>query len=424
VISASQAGLPSNLINGHDKGFGPRFGVAWRPLGNNTVFRGGFGIYYDNYVEKPTTTGVPFILSEPAFTNPNPNPIVVLPNVFPATGTGVPTVAIPNAENPNLRIPYSIQFNATAERQFGNTAVSLSFISTGSREVVYGYDINQPVPSVQPYINKPRLFPNLPNIPYFTNGAGHQWRAGSIQVKRSFTKGLWYQAYYMLARDIGDLDYDQMVENAYDRRRDRGVLLDQPTHRFSGSMIYELPIGKGHKFLPNAGRVMNALVGGWQISNIFVHASGYFLTPAWTGPDPTNTRYTTSSTPPNVTIRPNILFNPNVANPTVRKWFDPAAFAAPSPGTFGTSAPGTIIGPGLTILNSTIKKYFRIRERATLRVELLAANVLNHDGYLGNPDTTITNLGSAGTITADANLNTRVDTAQSRQVQVIVRLEW
>jgi hypothetical protein len=364
-------------------------------------------------------------LRSPAYTNPVDKPTVILPNVFPLTGTGVPaTVAVPNAENPNIRVPYTMQASLTAEHQFGNNAVSLSQISTGTRQGVYGYDINQPLPSTTPYVNAPRRFPNLPNINYFTNGAGHQWRGGSIQVKRSFNNGLWFDAYYMLARDIGDLDYDQVVENAYDRRRDRGPLFDQPTHRFHGVMIYDFPFGKGKRFLSNGNRWLNALVSGWQLSNIFVHSSGYDLTPLWTGPDPTNTRYTTSSTPPTVTIRPNILSNPNLPNPSVTRWYNVAAFSAPSPGAFGTSAPGVIIGPGLTILNSTMKKYFSLRERLKLRLELLAANVLNHDGYLGNPDLTITNSGTAGTITANANLNTRVDTAQSRQMQIIVRLEW
>jgi hypothetical protein len=123
VISASQAGYPQSLINGYKKGFAPRFGVAWRPLDNNTVFRGGIGIYYDNYQEKPTTASVPFILAEPAFTNPSPNPVVTLPNVFPVSGTGLPTtVAIPSAFNPNMRIPYTLQYNAAIEHQFRNTA--------------------------------------------------------------------------------------------------------------------------------------------------------------------------------------------------------------------------------------------------------------------------------------------------------------
>jgi outer membrane receptor protein involved in Fe transport len=421
VISASQAGYPTNLINGYKKGFAPRLGLAWRPLDNNTVFRGGFGMYYDNYMDHPTATGVPFLVSEPAYTNPSPNPTLILPNVFPTTGNAVTSVSPPAAYNPNLRVPYSIQYNAAIERQFGHTAVSLSFVTTGSREITYYYDLNQPLPSTTPYINAPRPFPNLPNIPYYTNGAGHEYRAGTLQVKHSFTNGLWFQAYYTLARDIGDIDIDGSVENAFNRRRDVGVWSNPPTNRFYANMIYDLPVGKGKRFLPNAGRWLNTIFGGWQLANIFVREGGFFLTPQWTGPDPTNTRYTTSSTPPTVTLRPNILSNPNLSDPTVGRWYNTAAFAAPSPGAFGTSAPGVIIGPPLSMLSSTMKKYFSIRERAQLRLEFLAVNTLNHLGYLSTPDVTVTNLATAGTITA-ASPNR--DGGQPRQVQVIVRVEW
>jgi len=421
VISASQAGYPANLIDGYKKGFAPRFGAAWRPLDNNTVFRAGFGIYYDNYIDHPTTAGVPFSLAEPAFTNPSPNPTLVLPTVFPTSGTGLTSVSPPAAYNPNLRVPYSLQYNASIEHQIGNTAVSLSFVTTGSREITYGYDLNQPAPSTTPYINAPRPFPNLPNVNYFTNGAGHEYRAGTIQVRHSFTNGLWFQAYYVLARDIGDIDTGGTVENAFNRLRDKGVWTNPPTNRFYANMIYDLPVGKGHKFLPNSGRFLNAILGGWQIANIFVREGGFFLTPLWTGPDPTNTRYTTSSTPPVVTIRPNILSNPNLSNPTVQEWYNPAAFTAPLPGTFGTASIGEIVGPPLNMLSSTMKKYFSIRERAQLRLEFVAVNTLNHVGYLSPPDVTVTDAGTAGAITS-ASPNR--DGGQPRQVQVIVRLEW
>ena len=118
-------------------------------------------------------------------------------------------------------------------------AVSLSFATTGSREITYSYDLNQPIPSPTLYINAPRPFPNLPNIPYYTNGAGHEYRAGTLQVKHSFTKGLWFQAYYTLAGDIGDIDIDGSVENAFNRQRDVGVWSNPPTNRFYANMIYD-----------------------------------------------------------------------------------------------------------------------------------------------------------------------------------------
>ena len=89
MITASQAGYPQSLINGHHKQIAPRLGVAWRPLGNNFVIRAGAGIYYDNYMDKPSATAVPFSLTEPAFTNPAGNPAIILPQVFPTTGTAL-----------------------------------------------------------------------------------------------------------------------------------------------------------------------------------------------------------------------------------------------------------------------------------------------------------------------------------------------
>jgi hypothetical protein len=83
--------------------------------------------------------------------------------------------------------------------------------------------------------------------------------------------------------------------------------------------------------------------------------------------------------------------------------------------------PGVIIGPPLNMLSSTMKKYFSIRERAQLRLEFLAVNTLNHLGYLSTPDVTVTNLATAGTITAASSNR---DGGQPRQVQVIVRVEW
>ena len=421
VITASQAGYPQSLINGHHKQIAPRLGVAWRPLGNDFVVRGGIGIFYDNYMDKPSATSVPFSLTEPAFTNPAGNPAIILPEVFPSTGAALASVAIPAAYDPNLRSPYSIQYNAAVERQFGNLALSLTFVNTESREITYGRDLNQPLPGLTPYISAPRPFPNLPNITYFGNGAGHRYRAGTVEVKRNFSKGVWLQAYYTLARDIGDIDTGGSVENAFNRQRDVGVWSNPPTNRFFGGFLYDFPVGKGKYFLPNANRWLNAAVGGWQLAGNYVYESGFFLTPQWTGPDPTNTRYTTGATPPVVTIRPNALANPNLSNPSIAQWYNVGAFAAPSPGTFGTASAGAIIGPPISAMGATMKKYFNFRERAKVRLEFVAVNALNHPLWAA-PDLNISNTATAGKITAVGGHGS--DTQTNRQVQVLVRVEW
>jgi hypothetical protein len=421
VIRASEAGYPQSLIHGHNKQFAPRLGIAWRPLGNSFVLRGGIGIYYDNYMDRPTTTGVPYSLAEPAFTNPTGNPAIILPQVFPAASAALTSVAIPAAYDPNLRSPYSIQFNAAAEKQFGNMAVSLTFVSTASREITYARDLNQPLPGLTPYVLSARPFPGLPNISYFGNGAGHQYRAGSLEVRRAFSNGLWLQAYYTWARDIGDIDIGGTVENAFDRRRDVGVWSNPPTNRLFGAFIYDLPAGKGKRFVPNVSGWLNAMVGGWQLAGNYVYETGFFLTPLWTGPDPTNTRYTTGPAPV-VTIRPNILANPNLSNPTIRQWYNVGAFASPSLGAFGTAPAGAIVGPPISAMGATVKKYFRVRERLRVRLEFVATNALNHPLW-NVPDLNVTNTATAGRITALAGHGSS-DSTTTRQVQLLARVEW
>ncbi|MBI4876083.1 MAG: carboxypeptidase regulatory-like domain-containing protein [Acidobacteria bacterium] len=424
VVEASSLGLPASLVRTDKNNLAPRFAVAWRPLGNDTVFRGGFGIYYDIVARNPSSASVPFNLAEPSFTNPADRPAVILPAVFPSTGTGGPsTVSIPGAINPGLRIPYSMQYSATIEHQRWDTGFRLSYIGTNTRQGVWSYDYNQPAADSRPYIDKPRAFPRYPSVSYFTNGAGHQYNSLTAEMKRTTSSGLHYQLYYTLARDIGDLEDGQSPENAYDRKRERAVWPDIPTHRLSGNVIYDLPFGKGKKFAAGAGRGMNALAGGWSLSVIGAAENGFFLTPSWTGPDPTGTRYTTSRTAPSVTLRPNHRRDANLSHPAPSRWFDVDAFAAPAAGSFGTSAKGVIKGPGTQVLHAALAKQFSIRERAKLRLELNASNVLNHPNYV-DPNTNITSTATVGTINNVVNRNSKMDMAIPRYIQLIARLQW
>src|SRR6202011_1483158 len=108
VETATQAGLPNSLIRTDKNNFAPRVGVAWRPLGQNTVFRAGFGIFYDIVPETAASNSIPFAIDQPAYTNPTTNPNVILPLVYPTSSTAGPTtVNLPTAVNPDIKVPYS-----------------------------------------------------------------------------------------------------------------------------------------------------------------------------------------------------------------------------------------------------------------------------------------------------------------------------
>ncbi|MGH9838867.1 MAG: hypothetical protein ACREEM_08795, partial [Blastocatellia bacterium] len=428
VIEASTAGFhPKALINTDKNNFAPRLGVAWRPFDENTVIRAGFGVFYDVTTVGATAGSiVPFVISQPAFTNPANNPTVVFPRIFPDNAAGPATVSIPIAYNPDHVIPYTLQYNLTIEHQRWNTGFRVSYVGTGMRQGEYTLDLNQPAPDARPYVDKPRRFPRYGQIFYVTHGAGHQYHSLSLEAERKSKAGLLWQLSYTLARDIGDIDRGGVPENALDLRREIGVNTDVPAHRVAGSVIYELPFGKSKPFLAGQGRIADALAGGWQLSMVYLYTSGQFLTPLWTGPDPTGTAFTTSRTPANVTIRPNQLRDPNLPSDqrSLDRWFDPTAFAPPSPGSFGTAARGVIVGPGSNVWHAGLYKSFNFTERARLRLEMTATNVFNHPNY-GNPNVNISNANTVGRITSIGGpTSSGLDQTAQRALRLGARLEW
>ena len=162
----------------------------------------------------------------------------------------------------------------------------MTYVGTNTRHGDWNFNINQPLPSTVLYVNKPRLFPAYPNFNYLTNGAGHQYNGLTGEIKRRVAKGLTYQLSYTLAKDIGDLERGQSPENAYDRLRERGPWVDIPKHSVTGNVLYDLPFGRGRHFASGANRFANAVFGGWTVSIIHTYRAGRYLTPAWTGTEP------------------------------------------------------------------------------------------------------------------------------------------
>jgi hypothetical protein len=429
VVEASALGLPGNTIIRTDKNnFAPRIGLAYRPWGNNTVIRSGFGIYFDVVPREANMAGVPFVVNEQPFTNPATNPTVILPRVFPAAGgAGPSSVSLPAAINPNLQIPYSMQYSLTIEHSRWNTGFRASYIGTNTRQGEYGFNYNSPVPDDRLFINKPRPFPQYPAINYFTNGAGHQFHSLTLEVERRMARGLQFQSSWVWARDIGDLERGQVLENPYDRERERSVAPDIPTHRFTTNWIYQLPFGKGRPFLNSVHPVVNAIVGGWDVSGIYSYYSGQFLTVFWTGPDPTGTAFTSSATRPNVTIRADQLRDGNLPGDqrSVTRWFDASAFGAPPIGRFGNSAKGVIKGPNVNVWHMGLFKSFNLTETVRLRWELTSTNFFNHPNY-SNPATNISQAGSVGVISGVGGVNgaSTGDQPFARSFRMGLRLEW
>jgi len=161
--------------------------------------------------------------------------------------------------------------------------------------------------------------------------------------------------------------------------------------------------------MSHANRVADAVLGGWQVNSIFLWQSGPFLTPYFTGGDPSGT----GSGIIGRAQAPDLVGNPTLSNPTANRWFNVSAYACPGGncsigtnpattpapiGRFGTAGIGTVVGPGTVNVNAGLSKRFAVTERVHIKVEGSFTNVLNHTN-LADPVLNITN-SSAGVITS------------------------
>ena len=271
VVAAGSLGLPSRTLVRTDRNnFAPRLGFAYRPFGGGeTVIRGGYGLYYDMMPIDIWASRAPFVFQETAFTNPAV-PTVVLPTVFPATGTtGPATIALPLAVNPDLQLPYSHQWNATIEHERWRTGFRLSYVATLGREMWYTRDVNAPVADGRLYIEKSRPFPRYPDIVYADNGATHDYHGVTLEAERRFAKGLFFQAAYTAAKDRTEtVEWFNAIENPFDLGRERSRDSATPLHRVTTAVMYDLPFGHDRTWLSSAPRLVDLALGGWQVSMV------------------------------------------------------------------------------------------------------------------------------------------------------------
>jgi len=153
-------------------------------------------------------------------------------------------------------------------------------------------------------------------------------------------------------------------------------------HRFVASILYELPFGGGKPFLQHGAGA--AILGGWQTSAIISKSSGFPRT-AYVGN--LDQSYTGGGQDrPNVTGQ-----DPNLPSDqqTIQRWFNTKAFVLQAFGTFGNAGRNTIIGPGITRVDASIMRNFRLTTNKTLQFRLEGFNLLNTPIW-GDPNTTLT----------------------------------
>jgi hypothetical protein len=411
VVKGSTLGLgPGNYIGNDKNTWAPRIGLAYRPTGSNSfVVRAGYGMYYNMlpWVFGSFSSGnnPPFASSFSFEPLTGTTPTLTFASPFP-TGSGhVPVGASATGYQPNWKYPLSHEWNLTVEKQIsGSTALRASYIGNETEHTSQYFNINDPVPlaaAVQPR----RPYQPWGAITYIGTGETTSLQQLQLSAIRRFASGVSFEVEYAWTKWLYGSLYDATapIDNM-NFRLDRGnSTLIRPQYLIA-NYVYELPVGNGKRHLSSMHGPLNAILGGWQTTGIVTIAGGLPYTVSWT-----------SSVQGWPSSRADKVGNPNLSNPSLAKWFNPAAFAVPQSLQFGNSAPGMLSGPHYFNWDAGIFKEFRLGERFNLQFRTEAFNWLNHPSF-SVPAANISATSTVGTITGTAN--------SARNVQFALRLEF
>jgi hypothetical protein len=185
-------------------------------------------------------------------------------------------------------------------------------------------------------------------------------------IKR-FTKNYSFNANFTWSRamDFGEFG---VVTNHYKYTDDHGPADFDRATVFNISHEVILPFGPGQRWATNAHGVWRQVVEGWQWTGGTSLLSGYPFSPVL---------YNNSSLNADMGMRPDIIGDPSVSNPTRNGWFNPAAYAVPAPYKFGNASRNSLRAPGVQMYNWAFFKNFKLAERANLQFRWENFNIFN-----------------------------------------------
>ena len=383
VVDAKTAGFAAGRYMNRDfTNFAPRIGFAYRPLGTSRfVVRGSYGLYYNpasaNSWGYSVMLNPPFLVSESFEPQPGPVPSLTWAAPFPGSGN-IPANPSFSAASKNFQTPYSQQWNLTLEQEvLKNTAVRATYLGNIGLHLPTPYPVNDPPYPAAGALQARRPVQIMGAITMGTTDrttATHQLQLGAT---RRFSSGLAFGVEYMWTRALGPHVYGDLPMDYRNIRLDRGNLDFLKRHHASINYVYDLPFGKGQRFLSSLPGAAEKLIGGWQLAGI-----SYLMTG-----DPYSVTFT-STTLGWPSSRADIVGNPTVSNPSLTQWFNPAAFAVPQPFLYGNSARNMLFGPGQIYWDASVFKSTKLTERLTLQFRAEFFNILNHANF-GNPASNI-----------------------------------
>lgn len=377
--------LGRDFIQFTDKlNFAPRVGIAWKPFGaQRTVVRTYFGMFYVPLTGRATSAFARYPADQRVgITSDGINPAVIISQTPPIVASTDGAGQAIDQKNEHAPLGYFEQWNFDIEHEVKGLLFQATYTGSVGRFLPMNQDWNViPIEKVQAAgrgTQAMRPYPNFGNILSHDERQNSSYNALQLSVERRYRSGLYFTSSYTFSKmlDYNEDDFsNQFPMDPYNLRLERGLSQSHFPHRFVSAAIYDLPLGRGRKYLKSG--LASWLVGGWQVSGILTLQSGQQV---WIT-QPTNTAQTFSRG-----FRPNLVGDPILEGSarTLARWFNTAAFQAPAPLTYGTSPKfPDIQGPGLASTDISMMRFFPLPVREGMKFELRGDffNALNRPNF-------------------------------------------
>ena len=356
--------------------FAPRFGLTLqlsRRPGRETVLRGGFGVFYDAGASQgsagfegvpfnPSRTTLNFALTDPRFRLPFAEDLISPPpfRLSPPYVDGVQEVI---AFDPNLELPYALEWSLTAEQSVGkNQTITASYVASAGRRLLMQ----------QRLIGVNAKFPNLR---VFTNGASSDYHSLQVQFQRRLSRGLQALGSYTWSHAIDTASTDVFSSDSV---LIRGNSDFDVRHNFAAALTYDISVPRSNSFV-------NAIARNWGVD---LHANARTALPVVTTSNVYNITSGTLIEPLTGTqVARRVNLNAGVPvyldDPTAPggRIINRAAFAVPSAGQQGSLGRNVIRGFPFWQIDLAIRRQFNLTERLGLQFRAEAFNVFNHPNF-------------------------------------------
>ncbi len=374
----------------------PRVGVAYDVFGNGkTALRASFGVH------KALLDTLDYRLDQTApfnttlsFSNTTVDKLSGLADGS-TPGSGLIS---PSNVQPDIATPTVLAWTVKLEQQIAPaTSLTIGYVGSHGYNQILSEDQNTPPTVVCPAASCPAALapgtiyypttvkanPNVANTTSWVSQGISNYNALEVDVRKQLSHGLQLRGVYTWASNLDDgsawntsvsANTPAFVMYPGNPRLDYGLAATNIRNAAAINGTWDLPFGQ--TLFTSADPVTRQFIGGWSVSGIATLQSGFPFSPQL-GYNPTGNGDTRNPVRP--TLNPD--FHGNLYSKSPSQWFDPAAFTAPFPGTFGDAGRDTLSGPGLADLDVSLAKSTTIHEglHAQFRAEFF--NVLNHSNF-------------------------------------------